>query len=139
MSIIDARLELADGQTVSTSEATTNVIDLGVAGDAENELMLTVISDAVGNSTDDSETLSFKLQTNTAVAFDGTGEDLFTSAAFTQAQLADGSVVVKARIPRGLRRFVRGYWTQAGAPLTTNHTMTAFLCRDVQTNVTSSS
>jgi hypothetical protein len=132
--IIDSRLELADGQTVSTSEATTNVIDLGAKGDAVNELYLTVISDVVGNSTDDSETISFKLETEAANTFGGSQTVLFTSAAFTQAQCAAGSVLVKARIPRGLLRYVRGYWTHAGAPLTTNHTMTAFIGPDVQAN-----
>lgn len=129
--IIDSRLEFSDGQAVSASAASTNYIDLSVVGDAINELFLVVIVDTASDSADDGETVTAKLQSDDNASFSSAKDE---TAAVSCAQIDAGTTVLVTRIPRGLQRYVRMYYTVGGTALSVNPAVTAFLTDNPQAN-----
>ena len=128
--IIDSRLEFSDGQTVSASAASTNYIDLSAVGDAINELYLVVVVDSASDSADDLETVTAVLQSDDNASFSSPKAE---TAAVSCAQV-EGVTVLKMRLPRGLQRYLRMYYTVGGTTLTADPDVTAFLTDNPQAN-----
>lgn len=111
--ILDKQLQLANQQVVTASAATTNIIDLTKAGDAKqpNELFFQAqVDGAAGASANSTATLTFSIQTATDAAFTSP-VTLFSTGAIAVTALADGYKIAAQRIPQGLLRYVRGYFT----------------------------
>lgn len=108
--IIDKALQLSDGQAVTSSAASTNFVDLKAGGDAYDELfyVATVTEDFTGSGT-----LTIAIQTDDVDTF-ANAETLATSSALTADSLKAGAEV-KFRIPYGLKRYVRAYYTASSA------------------------
>ena len=114
--IIDSKLIMSDDQEVTVDAASTDVLDLGAAGDAVgNELYLVArvgtLFEGAGAS------LTIALQTAVAEGF-GTPITLVSSPAIPVESLTSGATVFKVRLPTGAQRYLRGYYTITSGPFT---------------------
>jgi len=130
--IIDSRLEFSDDQALSASAASTNYLDLVKVGDAVNELYLVATVDRASDSADDGETVTAKLQSDDNTDFSSPKDE---TAAVSIAQVAAGTTAIITRLPRGLQRYLRMYYTIGGTALTVQPKVSAFLTDHPQTNV----
>lgn len=108
--IIDVKQKFsaAAGDT-PTSVATlvsTNVLDLGSAGDAGDELYLLVQVKTTFDSAEEDATLQVKLYTDNDVAF-GSATLLMETGAIAEATLVAGYRVIAVRLPKGCERYLR--------------------------------
>jgi hypothetical protein len=115
--IIDKSLQVSDAQAVTASAASTDVIDTGVANrsigtDTSLALSITVDESATASG---AATVTFSLQDS---ADNSTFADVQASAAIGKADLTAGKQPVLFKLPHGLRRYVRVYYTVATGPLT---------------------
>jgi hypothetical protein len=108
--IIDNLLVLGDAQAVTTSAATTNIIDTLAAGNAiaPGALFQFLIDTAVTSS--GAVSVTFDIQTATDSAFT-TPVTLSSSGAIAKASLVAGYVPLNVVIPTGCLEFLRGYYT----------------------------
>lgn len=120
--IFDAQNFLCEDQDGTDIEiasvASTNVIDMEIAGDAVDSLRaLLQITTACTSS--GSATVQFKLQSDTDSGFATNLKTHLDSGAVAVADLVKGYKPWGAgtRQPGGLQRYVRGYWTVATASL----------------------
>jgi hypothetical protein len=114
--MLDKDLELSLAQAVTASAASTNVINLGAAGDAYvAPFVLLACREAATAS--GAGTLTFTLQTSVDEAFTSP-ITLFTSPTFALADMTLNAELLKVRIPSGCKKYVRGYYTVATGPLT---------------------
>jgi hypothetical protein len=129
--IKDAHLILAEGQLMTSfTGASTNVIDLSKAGDAVGEeLYLVVRVGTAGATAEDDGTLNIAIQTDSAEAFNVAAVNL-AEKDLTEAELAANTIVWKIKLPPGLKRFLRLYFTE-GNHAFTGGTIDAFLTPDV--------
>ena len=109
--IIDRFNRYSDDQDVTASGATvsTNVVDLGAAGDAigrERYFHILVKEAVAGTLT----TVTFALYTDSAVGM-GTQTLVWSSAAIAKATLVAGYQVAKFRLPAGMKRYSRVTYT----------------------------
>jgi hypothetical protein len=127
--IIDKENQLSDAQAVTNSQASTNYIDLGSVRDVGvgTPLELTVKMGAAAQSTG-SSTLVVALETDTQSGF-GTKVTLAQSAAIAKASLVANADVWKIKVPEGVQRYLRAYYTVATADLTAG-TISAFINLD---------
>ncbi len=105
---VKQKFSAAAGDT-PTSVATlvsTNVIDLGSAGDAGEELYLLVQVKTAFDSTEEDATLQVQLHTDSDVAF-GTAVLLFETGAIAEASLVAGYRIIGVRVPKGCKRYLR--------------------------------
>ncbi|MFJ0933388.1 Bbp16 family capsid cement protein, partial [Bordetella bronchiseptica] len=114
--IIDKLLQVSDGQAVTASAASTDVIDFGQANpntgmDDRSKMVITVdeSADAAGAAT-----VTFSVQDS---ADNATFADVAATGAIGKANLAAGKQVV-IPMPTKLRRYCRVYYTVATGPLT---------------------
>lgn len=123
--ILDAELLFGKDQAVTATATSTNVIDLGVAGDAiGQELTFHVIVTAV-----------FATLTSLAVSIETSADDdtytpVLSGPAIAAASLTKGKEIFTVRVPRGLSRYVRLKYTVAGSNATTGK-ITAFASKDL--------
>lgn len=114
--LLDQTLVFSDKQTLSTSaEASTHVIDQGAEGDTFGRLWLVVKSDA-----DAAGNVTVALETSDEEAF--TDKTTLFSRQLAKAELVKDAAPVKIAVPAGAKRYLRAYYTPAGAA-----TVTAFL------------
>jgi hypothetical protein len=120
--LIDASLLLADAQSSTVSAASTSHIDTTVGGGSKYVLygeanvmpfFFVNITTAVTGGT----SVAFSLQTDIVNTFDSALETLYSSGAIAVANLVKGYQLA-VRIPKGIKRYVRGYVTIDG-PITT--------------------
>jgi hypothetical protein len=119
--IIDKFLQVSNAQAVTTSAASTDVIDAGatknasigrdLGSDADLYMVFTV-GEAVTAS--GAATVTFALQDS---ADNSSFADVIVSAAIGKATLVAGAQVVLA-LPPGMRRYIRANYTVATGPLT---------------------
>ena len=103
---LDNLLYLSNAQAVTVDAASESVIDQGAKADAYAGAWLTIqinVAWTTGTSA------IFKLQTDSDEAF-GTAVDVWTSASILAATLVAGYVVVKMRLPAGMKRYIRVYY-----------------------------
>lgn len=115
--IIDKSLQVSDAQAVTASAASTDVIDTGVANRAigtDTSLALSITVDESATASG-AATVTFSLQDS---ADNSTFADVVASAAIGKAALTAGKQPVLFKLPNGLRRYLRVYYTVATGPLT---------------------
>lgn len=117
MAILDKGLEFSDAQAVTSTAASTNVIDLTVTapniGRGNNLLVQVATNEAATAS--GSATVTFALQDS---ADNSTFADIFTTGAIGKATLVAGYIVFTIAIPPTVRRYLRINYTVATGPLT---------------------
>jgi hypothetical protein len=108
--ILDKALQLSNEQTVTSSAASTNVIDQVTGGDAYEPVFVvgTVTADFAGATA-----LTIDIQTAETSAFTSP-VTLLSSGPIPAADLKAGNEVFKARLPFGTFRYVRAYYTVTG-------------------------
>ena len=109
MAIQDANLELADGQSLTTNGASTNIVDTLTLGNALKNAWFyfrvdTAAAVGVGNPL-----LNVQLQTSNDSSFlESTMVTLITSASFSAAMLT-AKKYFAVPIPPYIKRYLRGY------------------------------
>jgi hypothetical protein len=127
---IDKQLTMSDDQAVTTSAASTNVIDLGVGGVAEGHPIRIncQVTEAFNNCT----SVDVKVQTDTVENFASPTE--LQSALVPLASLAVGYVAPLGTLNGPVEQYLRVYYTVAGATAPTVGKFTSALVLDQQTN-----
>ncbi len=117
--ILDKELLFSKDQAVTASAASTNAVDLQVAGDAVGqELTVKCVvggTAAVGGTT--ASTLQFKLQTS-ADTTDGHFTDLIMTPPIAVKDAVPGTELACFRVPAGSKRYLRMTITVGGATVT---------------------
>lgn len=130
--ILDKLLEFSDSQTVVAAEvgdaASTNVVDLVKPSELDNlHIVVQVQADCTSTG---SATLKATLQTSEDEAFTAP-VDLIASPAVALASLKKGKQLLKARIPYGVKQYLRVLYT-VGTAVFTAGAVDAFLTPDVK-------
>lgn len=137
--ILDKQMLFSDAQAVTTTAASTNIMDLGPmhADNTDRDIgqgstmRLVIITDTAAQSTAGS-TVTFSLETSATATF-SSATALWTSAAIAKATLVAGYEVASIPLPKGFLKYARVKYTVATADLTTG-AFTAFICKDSQDN-----
>ena len=121
--MLDNELVFSDGQAVTTTAISTNVVDLTVAGQPihQGRPMFAVVSVPVTCTATGAATVTFNVEADSAVGLDATPTVLYTSGAIGKASLVAGAVPVQVSIPKGIAatdRYVGVRYTVATGPLT---------------------
>lgn len=126
--LFDAQNLFSDGQEVTATAPSTNVIDTG-GGDkgGPEDLRLALVAD-VTHTAAGAATLTVTVQTDDAEGF-GSAETLVASRAFALADLVAGKKFWDVAIPRGAKRYLRLNYTVATGPFTAG-AITAGLVKD---------
>jgi len=107
--LIDNTLILSEKQSVLATAASTNIADQGAAGNAHTHTAFIVrVDETFAGST----SVKIALETSAASNF-GTKKEVF-AVSLAASALTAGSTVVKAILPAGLLRYIRGYYTVTG-------------------------
>lgn len=118
-------------QTVTTTAASTDIIDLGAARDMGNgeplELVILVTETVTASG---AATVTFTLETDDNAGFSSTFV-LASSSAIGKAALTAGTEVLRVKVPLDAERYLRTNYTVATGPLTAGK-FTAFLAHDRQ-------
>ncbi len=111
--LIDSRLEFSDGQALTGSAASTNIVDLGQDRDIGpgRTLYLVLTVDVAADTANGNETYAVALETDSSAAF--SSETVLVSRTIAAADLSQGSQHV---IPVTLtnERFLRVNYTLGG-------------------------
>ncbi len=118
-------------QAVTTTAASTDIIDLGAARDIGNgeplELVILVTQNVTAAG---AATVTFALETDDNAGF-SSPVVLGNSGAIGKALLTAGTEVLRVKVPLDAERYLRTNYTVATGPLTAG-TFTAFLAHDRQ-------
>ncbi len=132
--IIDHDLMLSDAQLATDATgASDNVIDMTKAGDAVAgaELYLVVRVGTAIVSAGLGATLTIGLESDSVEDFTTLStKKEHIKVALLEAVLTANTIVFKCKLPPGLQRYVRLYYTESGEALTAG-TIDAFLTPDV--------
>lgn len=116
-------------QAVTTTAASTDIIDLGAARDTGNgeplELVILVTQNVTAAG---AATVTFALETDDNAGF-SSPVVLGNSGAIGKALLTAGTEVLRVKVPLDAERYLRTNYTVATGPLTAG-TFTAFLAHD---------
>jgi hypothetical protein len=135
--IIDSYNEFSDAQAETTvaAHASTNVIDLGAAGDAEVRRLRLHILTQTAVTSDGAATVQFKLETDDNASF-SSATTLWDSGAIGKATLVQGyrpTGQAGLPLPSGCERYLRVTYTIATAALTAGK-FDAYLADGADTN-----
>lgn len=123
--ILDADLLFSNKQAVTATATSTNVIDLGAAGDAiGQELTIHVVVDTAFATL---ASLAVSLETS---ADGSTWTTVLSGPAVPRARLTKGANIFCVRVPQGLSRYVRMKYTVGGSNATAGK-VTAFASKDL--------
>lgn len=112
--MIDNELNLSNAQSITASAASTNYIDQKAAGDSvENPYVLVRVITAFATLT----SLNVAIQTDDNSSF-SSPKTLARSAEVPRASLTANAVIMKMRLPTGLERYIRLYYTVTGSDAT---------------------
>lgn len=118
-------------QAVTTTAASTDIVDLGAARDMGNgeplELVILVTQSVTAAG---AATVTFTLETDDNAGF-SSPVVLANSGAIGKAALGAGTEVLRVKVPLDAERYLRTNYTVATGPLTAG-TFTAFLAHDRQ-------
>lgn len=108
--LLDKLLVFGDAQAVTTTAASTDIVDTLAAGDAifPGASVQFLIDTAVTSS--GAASVTFDLQTATDSGF-SSPVTLVSSGAIAKASLTAGAVPLQAVIPLGCLRYLRAYYT----------------------------
>ena len=128
--ILDYKNQFSRLQAVTASAASTDVIDQGAAGQAiGSELWLVGRVGTAFTNNDANATLTIALQSDSAEGFNAAVVTHY-SVTLALAALTANTTVFKVKVPPGLKRYVRGYYT-ASAEFS-GGTIDLFLTPDVE-------
>lgn len=131
---IDYLATFSDAQNSTVSAASTNVVDTVAAGDAYVGAWFVTRVDTAFTTATAVPTFTFQLQTAATEDFSGaTPLTLVQSAAYLASQLTAGKYWA-ARIPPGVKRYLRGYKvvsTNTGANYVTAAVYDMFIVQDI--------
>lgn len=114
--LLDKYLTFSEGQVVTVTADSTNILDLRDNGDDLGRLLnLFVLVSAVVTA-DGSATVTFTVET--CATEGGSYEVIYTSGAIGKAALTAGAKPVDIALPTGLKRYVKVVYTVATGPLT---------------------
>lgn len=130
--IQDKELIFSAAQALTSASAiSTNVVDQGAAGDADEALWLVIRIDTTFDSSGDASTVTCDLRTSAAENM--SSETVLASfPAFTAGSGTGdtaGDIVAKIRVPKGTKRYLACYYTLSAA--CTAGKIDAFLVKDV--------
>ena len=129
--IIDKLLEFSTAQTLTESAASENYVDTLAAGSAYgNELWLVVRVGTALSSSGNDTTLTIDLQSDSASDFSTALKTHVSSGAIAKEDCTANTIIWKTRIPPGLQRYLRLYYTVENGPFS-GGTIDAFLTPDV--------
>jgi hypothetical protein len=115
---IDRQNLFGQDQTVTTSAATTDYIDLGAARDIGNgerpEILVLCTQDVTAAG---AATVTVTLQTDDNSSF-SSPVNLVLSDAISKASLVAGTEVLRVAVPYGTERYLRLFYTVSTGPLT---------------------
>lgn len=117
--LLDNELMFSKAQAVTSTAASTNVIDLGPTHDAgvtPGELELFVKVDEAATAAG-AATVTLSLETDDNVGF-SSATTILTTAAIGKATLVLGYYALRVALPRGCERYLRLSYTVATGPLT---------------------
>lgn len=123
----DNDLIMSAAQAVTSSAASTNIIDQTKAGDAIGEQLMLVIRSIAAATAAGAATVNFVLQTSTDSAFT-TPITLWDSGSIAKTALTANTIQAKVAIPLGAKQYLRVYYTVGTGPLTAG-TFDAFLTK----------
>ncbi|GAG35749.1 unnamed protein product, partial [marine sediment metagenome] len=112
----------SDAQVLTATAASTNYIDLQLAGDLREGMHVQVKSPTILDSAGDAATLLVSWQTDTVSNF-ASPTTLIQTAAIAEADLTAG-IIAQFNVPKGLQRYNRLYYTVGTEDFTTG-TITA--------------
>lgn len=128
---IDRENLLAKNQAVTASAASTDTIDFGIARDVGvGEPMELVVLCTEAATAAGAATVQFALQTDDNAGF-ASPTTLAESPAIGKAALVAGVEPLAVKLPVGVERYLRLYFTVATGPLTAGR-FTVFLTHDRQ-------
>ena len=123
---IDKLNRFSNLQALTATAASTDILDLGADRDVGNgEPIELVIVVGTALTSAGASTLVAALQTDSAEGF-GTVETLIQTPAIPKASLVAGYEVLKVKLPLGIKRYLRVYYTVGTADFTAG-TISAFL------------
>lgn len=130
--IRDHDLIFSEGQLLTASAPSTDVVDLSKAGDAVGgqELYLVVRVGTVLDSTEEDAVLQISIESDSAVGFATAKVVLAKSDLIAEAACTADTIIWKIKLPPGLKQFVRVYYAVTVHNFTTG-TIDAFLTPDV--------
>ena len=134
--LIDKNLLFVDTLTTTTSGAATDYIDSTTVSiknnDANKQPVWVVKTEGTAFAGGAACTATFQLQTSEASDFSGaTTVTLAQSAAFLTAALTANTVMVKMRVPYGVKRYLRSYMVVGGTGVFSASSYSSFLVMDV--------
>jgi hypothetical protein len=112
--ILDNFLVMASNVTTTTAAASTNYVDTVAAGDANVGAWFVVRTGAAAwVAKNGAPQTVFQLQTSDSTSFglSGTATTLAQSSTLLVAALTANKIVWAVRIPSGVKRYVRGYFS----------------------------
>lgn len=128
----DKDLIFSEAQALTSASAiSTNVVNLGAAGDADEALWLVIRIDTTFDSSGDASTVTCDLRTSAAENM-SSATVLATFPAFTAGSGTGdtaGDIVAKMRIPKGALQYLAVYYTLSAA--CTAGKIDAFLVKDI--------
>lgn len=129
--IKDNEFEMSAAQALTVTAASTKAPDLGKAGDAigAGEQYVVVKVNTLF-TTSDAATLAVAIETDDAVGF-GTKATLLSVPVTAVSALTAGAVLLKAKLPVGVKRYIRAYYTVGTGSFTAGK-IDAFLAPKVQ-------
>ena len=119
---------LSEGQAITATAVSTNVIDLGAdrdIGPTNLRMRAQVVTEdfaAGGNGT-----LKVALQTSDVENFGSGVVTLHETGAIGKADLTNGKVITDIAIPLGTKRYLRANYTVATGPMTAGAVTTMFV------------
>lgn len=127
--IQDKLARFSDAQAITTSSASTDVINTLAAGDSyEGAWFVAGIDTTVAGGA--SVTTTFQLQTSANEDFSTSAATLVQSAAYLTASLTAGKMFV-ARIPPGARKYLRAYKVVGGTGVLTAGAYDFYIVKDI--------
>ena len=134
--ILDKSLVLSDAQALTTTAASTNIVDQLAEGQAIEPgtwLYVNVQTAFVIAGAPETSTITVQLHgsdnENMLASY-----TLATSAAIEETALTAGASVLKIKLPLGLYRYLRVYYVLGGTASAGN--MDAYLCQNVDNLIT---
>lgn len=117
--ITDKNLELSLAQALTATAASTNHIDQLAKGDAMDgsEVYLVVRCGTLLNSAGNGATLKIGIESDSDSGF-ATNKIEHAAKTIAEASIAANSVLWKTKLPLGLQRYVRLYYTVTGENFT---------------------
>lgn len=111
--IIDKLLVLSSAQAVTVTAASDSYIDQLAAGDAYGDTALYVEFLINTSFTGNSATIQFELQCDDNTSFTSP-KTLFLTGAIADTTLVAGYRVARVKMPLGVERYIRAYYTVSG-------------------------